>query len=365
MRRRRGLSGAEPTCAGGNSLQTAPKRVSSVARARGLRAGRPFGYNAAMKAVILAGGLGTRISEETLLKPKPMVEIGGKPILWHIMKIYSAPRHQRFRDLLRLQGLRDQGVLRQLLPAHVGRHLRHAAATRWRCISSSAEPWRVTLVDTGEDTMTGGRLQAGRAATCATRRLSASPMATAWPMSTSRRSIALPPRARQARDRHRGPAARPLRRARASTATACTSFKEKPHGDGGWINGGFFVLSPKVLDYIEGDDDDLGARAAGAPRRATASCPPTSTRLLAADGHAARQEPARGAVGGRQGALEGVGMNAGVLARQAGLLTGHTGFKGSWLRFGCRRWARRCTGFALPPPTTPSLFDGRAASAAA
>ena len=79
-----------------------------------------------MKAVILAGGLGTRISEETVVRPKPMVEIGGKPILWHIMKGYSAARHPRIRRLLRLQGLHDQGVLRQLLPAHVGRHLRHA-----------------------------------------------------------------------------------------------------------------------------------------------------------------------------------------------------------------------------------------------
>ena len=78
-----------------------------------------------MKVVILAGGLGTRISEETSVKPKPMVQIGGKPILWHIMKVYSQPWHPRLRDLLRLHGLCDQGVLRQLFPAHVRRHLRH------------------------------------------------------------------------------------------------------------------------------------------------------------------------------------------------------------------------------------------------
>ena len=102
-----------------------------------------------MKCVILAGGLGTRISEETILRPKPMIEIGGKPILWHIMKIYSALRHQRLHHLLRLQGLRDQGVLRQLLPAHVGRHLRHEH-NQMDVHQRNAEPWRVTLVDTGE-----------------------------------------------------------------------------------------------------------------------------------------------------------------------------------------------------------------------
>ena len=83
-----------------------------------------------MKAVILAGGLGTRLSEETSLRPKPMVEIGGRPILWHILKIYSAARHQRLHHLLRLQGLHHQGVLRQLLPPHLRRHLRHARQTR-------------------------------------------------------------------------------------------------------------------------------------------------------------------------------------------------------------------------------------------
>ena len=87
----------------------------------------------AVKAVILAGGLGSRLSEETAVRPKPMVEIGGKPILWHIMKIYAAHGDRGLRDLPRLQGLRDQGVLRQLLPAHVRRHLRPRRGRRWRC----------------------------------------------------------------------------------------------------------------------------------------------------------------------------------------------------------------------------------------
>ena len=93
----------------------------------GERNGKGAARRRPVKAVILAGGHGTRLAEETHLKPKPMIEIGGRPILWHIMKIYSAARRQRLRDLLRLQGLRDQGVLRQLLPAHVRRHVRHGA----------------------------------------------------------------------------------------------------------------------------------------------------------------------------------------------------------------------------------------------
>ena len=104
-----------------------------------------------MKVVILAGGLGTRLSEETDLRPKPMIEIGGKPILWHIMKIYSRHGINDFVDLPRLQGLRHQGVFRELLPAHVRRHVRPARTTAWRSTRTTSEPWRVTLVDTGDD----------------------------------------------------------------------------------------------------------------------------------------------------------------------------------------------------------------------
>jgi glucose-1-phosphate cytidylyltransferase len=117
----------------------------------------PARLGVSLKAVILAGGLGTRISEESHLKPKPMIEIGGKPILWHIMKIYGA-QHHRIRDLLRLQGLSDQGVFRQLLPAHVGCDDRHVAEPM-EVHQRYADPWKVTLVDTGAETQTGGRLR--------------------------------------------------------------------------------------------------------------------------------------------------------------------------------------------------------------
>ena len=112
-----------------------------------------------MKVVILAGGLGTRLSEETQLKPKPMAEIGEHPILWHIMKIYGQLRLRRLRHLPGLQGLRDQGVLRQLLPAQLATSPSTCAGRRWRCTQHTVEPWKVTLVDTGAETQTGGRLK--------------------------------------------------------------------------------------------------------------------------------------------------------------------------------------------------------------
>ena len=128
-------------------------------RSRATSAAVAVGGGGRMKAVILAGGLGTRISEETHLRPKPMVEIGGRPILWHIMKIYSAHGINDFVICLRLQGLRHQGVLRQLLPAHVRRDVRHGATTSMEVHQQQRRAWRVTLVDTGEETMTGGRLK--------------------------------------------------------------------------------------------------------------------------------------------------------------------------------------------------------------
>ena len=112
-----------------------------------------------MKAVILAGGVGSRLSEETVVKPKPMVEIGGRPILWHIMKIYAAHGINDFIDLLRLQRLRDQGILRELLSPSVRLPLRLEKQPHGSASKNGVEPWTVTLVDTGENTMTGGRLK--------------------------------------------------------------------------------------------------------------------------------------------------------------------------------------------------------------
>jgi glucose-1-phosphate cytidylyltransferase len=130
-----------------------------------------------MKAVILAGGLGTRISEDTVNRPKPMVEIGGKPILWHIMKMYS---HHGINDFVICCGYKGY-----VIKEYFANYFLHTSdvtfdmrTTRWKCISKRAEPWKVTLVDTGDESMTGGRLRRV-ATTCATRRRSASPTATA------------------------------------------------------------------------------------------------------------------------------------------------------------------------------------------
>ncbi|MEJ7662857.1 MAG: hypothetical protein WKG07_26530, partial [Hymenobacter sp.] len=226
-----------------------------------------------MKAVILAGGVGTPASaRRRTVRPKPMIEIGGKPILWHIMKIYSAHGDQRLRDLPRLQGLRDQGVLRQLLPAHVRRDVRHRATTRCDVHQRTAEPWQVTLVDTGEDTMTGGRLK--RVLRYVGRR-------GLLPDLRRRRGGHRHRRARRASiassgtpgHGYRRPAARALRSHGRRAATASVGFREKPEGDGGWINGGFFVLSPRCRRLHRGRRQRLGARAVRAPGpRGAARC---------------------------------------------------------------------------------------------
>ena len=204
-----------------------------------------------------------------------MIEIGGRPILWHIMKIYTAPRHQRFHHLPRLQGLCHQGIFLELLPASCPTSRSTCARTRCRCITQQAEPWTVTLVDTGEDTMTGGRIKRILPYVGDDRRL----LPDLWRRRRRRRHPRrhrLPSPRRPPRDGDRDAAARPLRRL-AIEGDRVTGFQEKPRGDGGWINGGFFVLSPKVGDYIEGDADGLGTRADGASSRRTASSASIST----------------------------------------------------------------------------------------
>lgn len=201
------------------------------------------------KAVILAGGLGTRISEESNTRPKPMIEIGGKPILWHIMKVYSAHGINDFVVCCGYKGyvIKEYFANYFLHMSDVTFDMKH---NKMEVHQNSAEPWRVSLVDTGENTMTGGRLkrvrdyigdddfcftygdgvgnvdissliafhkQEGRLATL-----------TATQPPGRFGSINL--------DGHR-----------------VESFQEKPQGDGAWINGGFFVLNPKVIDYIDDD----------------------------------------------------------------------------------------------------------------
>lgn len=203
-----------------------------------------------MKAVILAGGLGTRISEETHLKPKPMIEIGGKPILWHIMKLYSAHGINEFVICCGYKGY--------VIKEYFANYFLHMSDVTFDMSNNSmqvhqrnAEPWKVTLVDTGEQTLTGGRLKRvaeyikNEDAFCFTYGDGLSnvnitelvkfhkkhgKLATVTGVQPPGRYGALELKENQV-----------------------TGFAEKPKGDGGWINGGFFVLSPKCIPLIQSD----------------------------------------------------------------------------------------------------------------
>jgi glucose-1-phosphate cytidylyltransferase len=204
-----------------------------------------------MKAVILAGGLGTRISEETHLKPKPMIEIGGKPILWHIMKLYSAHGVNDFVICCGYKGY----VIKEYFAnyfLHMSDITFDMANNRMEVHQQKAEPWKVTLVDTGEDTLTGGRLKRvadyikDEDAFCFTYGDGVSDVDIRASIDFHRRGgklatvTAVRPPGRYGALKRSGP--------------LVTGFTEKPRGDGGLINGGFFVLSPRCLDLIEGDD---------------------------------------------------------------------------------------------------------------
>jgi glucose-1-phosphate cytidylyltransferase len=203
-----------------------------------------------VKAVILAGGLGTRISEETYLKPKPMVEIGGKPILWHIMKLYSA---HGVNDFLICVGYRGY-----LIKEYFANYFLHMSDVTFDIAHNSvevhqhkAEPWRVTVVDTGDGTATGGRLKRvggfleKEELFCLTYGDGLSDVDIAKEVEFHRGHGKLATVA----------AVRPPGRfgALELTGSAVSSVVEKPRGDGGFINGGFFVLSPKCIDLIAGD----------------------------------------------------------------------------------------------------------------
>ena len=203
-----------------------------------------------MKAVILAGGLGTRISEETHLRPKPMIEIGGKPILWHIMKMYSTHGVNDFVICCGYKGY----VIKEYFAnyfLHMSDITFDMASNRMEVHQQKAEPWRVTLVDTGDDTMTGGRLKRvgayldGESDFCFTYGDGVSDVNIGAVIDFHRSHGKLatvtavkPPGRYGALERH-GP--------------QVVGFAEKPRGDGGLINGGFFVLKPACLDYIAGD----------------------------------------------------------------------------------------------------------------
>lgn len=202
-----------------------------------------------MKAVILAGGLGTRISEESVLKPKPMIEIGGKPILWHIMKMYSAHGINDFIICCGYKGyvIKEYFANYYLHNSNVTFDLR----TNQREIHANyAEPWKVTVVDTGEETMTGGRLKRvkeflGDEDFCFTYGDGVGDVDIAASIQFHREHgklatiTATQPPGRFGMISCEG--------------NIVTSFVEKPAGDGGVINGGFFVLKPQVIDYIIDD----------------------------------------------------------------------------------------------------------------
>lgn len=203
-----------------------------------------------MKAVILAGGLGTRISEETSIKPKPMVEIGGLPIIWHIMKIYSSHGINEFVICLGYKGyvIKEYFANYFLHMSDVTIDLKNNSMQVHR---ANAEPWVVTMVDTGAETMIGGRIKRihpyikDDEAFCLTYGDGVSDVDISATIETHRKE------GRKATVTAVQPPGR-FGALKADGARAL-GFEEKPAGDGGWINGGFFVLSPSVVDYIEGD----------------------------------------------------------------------------------------------------------------
>lgn len=208
-----------------------------------------------MKAVILAGGFGTRISEESHLRPKPMIEIGGKPILWHIMKIYSAHGINDFVICLGYKGY--------IIKEYFANYFLHMSDVTFDMRSNEmevhekhVEPWRVTLVDTGENSMTGGRLRRvreylGNETFCFTygdgvSDINVQEAIAKHKVSGKKATVTAiqPPGRYGALDISGG---------------LVQQFQEKPAGDGAWINGGFFVLEPSVFDYLQSDTDSFEA----------------------------------------------------------------------------------------------------------
>ncbi|NOZ26377.1 MAG: glucose-1-phosphate cytidylyltransferase [Nitrospirae bacterium] len=204
-----------------------------------------------MKVVILAGGLGTRLSEETIIKPKPMVEIGGKPILWHIMKIYS---HYGFKDFIICLGYKGY-----MIKEYFANYFLHQSdvtidlkRNSMEVHDSKAEAWKITLVDTGLNTMTGGRIKRVQ------KFIGNESFMLTYGDGVGNVNI---DSLLSFHERHGRSATvtavQPLGRFGAmhlDTEGSVLTFQEKPKGDGSWINGGFFVLEPEVFDYIEGDD---------------------------------------------------------------------------------------------------------------
>lgn len=204
-----------------------------------------------MKAVIFAGGLGTRLSEETDIRPKPMVEVGGKPILWHIMKMYSTHGVNDFIICCGYKGYFIKEYFSNYF-LHMSDVTFDMSNNQMKVLKERADPWTVTLVDTGENTMTGGRLRRvkahlqGEDAFCLTYGDGLSDVDISKTIAFHREhgklatlTATYPPGRFGALD---------------ISSRVVKSFQEKPKGDGGMINGGFFVLNPKVIDLIDGDN---------------------------------------------------------------------------------------------------------------
>ena len=205
-----------------------------------------------MKVVILAGGFGTRISEESVVRPKPMIEIGHRPILWHVMKIYSS---HGLTDFVICCGYRGE-----LIKEYFANYFLHRAdvtfdlrQNKMEIHQNQAEPWRVTLVDTGHNSMTGGRIKRVAAY------LNNEPFCLTYGDGVSDCNITeLIEFHRQSKTLATLTAVQPPGRFGAFTLhkgqDSIATFHEKPTGDGAWVNGGFFVLESEVLNYIEGDN---------------------------------------------------------------------------------------------------------------
>lgn len=203
-----------------------------------------------MKAVLLAGGLGTRLAEETNLRPKPMVEVGGKPILWHIMKTYSYHGINDFIICLGYKGYFIKEYFQNYF-LHNSDVTFDIKANKMSVHNMRAEPWRITLVDTGDESQIGGRIKRaapffeGDEAVCITYGDGVGNIDITASIDFHKAHgrlatvTAVQPPGRFGALEMRG--------------DVVSGFREKPVGDGGWINGGYFVVSPKVVDYIEGD----------------------------------------------------------------------------------------------------------------
>ena len=202
-----------------------------------------------MKAVILAGGRGTRISEESESRPKPMVEIGGRPIIWHIMKIYETAGITDFIILCGYKGYMIKEYFTNYF-LHTSDITINLASDKVATVHSDTEPWTVTLLDTGANTMTGGRLLRAK------RYIGDDTFCFTYGDGVTDLDV------RDVIDHHRASGSvapvtavqPPARYGTLEFDADRVSFQEKPIGDGGWVSGGFFVAQPAVLDYINGDD---------------------------------------------------------------------------------------------------------------